>query len=94
MISGMNTYNSPAMFVGSRNDLVIYTFHMLDWRVGVNFDMFYCILGWSPERDLCDVLVSFFNNFHFKVLKISKVAGGPASDTTKHFLTDSHMLNL
>ena len=30
MISGMNTYNSPAMFVGSRNDLVIYTFHMLD----------------------------------------------------------------
>ena len=35
----------------------------------------------SSERDFCDVLVSFFNTIHFKLLKIVRVVGGLASDT-------------
>ena len=51
-------------------------------------------MGDSPERDVCDVLVSFFNTNHFKLLKIGKVVGGPVSNARKNFSTDSHKLNL
>ena len=40
----------------------------------------------SPERELCDVLVSFFNTTHFKLLEIGRVVSGLASDTRKNFL--------
>ena len=36
-------------------------------------------MGDSFEKDLCDVLVSFFNTIHFELLKIGRVVGGPAS---------------
>ena len=48
----------------------------------------------SPESDLCDVVDIFFNTIHFKLLKIFRLVSGPASDTRKNFLTDSHKLNL
>ena len=51
-------------------------------------------MGDSPERDFCDVVVSFFNTIHFKLLKISRVIGEPVSDTRTNFLTDSPKLNL
>ena len=35
----------------------------------------------SPERDLCRVLVSFFDTNHYKLVKIGRLVGGPASDT-------------
>ena len=48
----------------------------------------------SPERELCHVLLSFFNPIHLKLLNIGRVIGGATSDTRKNFLTDSHKLNL
>ena len=48
----------------------------------------------SPERDLCDVLVSFFNTIQFKLLKISKVVGGPENDTRKSLLANFDKLSL
>ena len=36
--------------------------------VDLEFSVWY--MGDSPERNLCDVLVSFFNTIHFKLLKI------------------------
>ena len=51
-------------------------------------------MGDSPERKLCDVLVSFFNTIHFKLLNIATVVGGPTSDTRINLLTDSCKLNL
>ena len=50
-------------------------------------------MGDSPERDIWNVLVSFFNTIYLKLLKNGRVVGGPASDTRKNFLTDSHKLN-
>ena len=46
-------------------------------------------MGDFPERDLCDILVSFFNTVHFKLLKTDRVVSGPMSHTRKNFLTDS-----
>ena len=51
-------------------------------------------MGDCPARDLCDVLVSFFNVIHFKLLKNGRVVGRPACDTRRHFLTDSYKPNL
>ena len=34
-------------------------------------------MGDSPERDLCDVLVSFFNLKHFELLKMTECSMGP-----------------
>ena len=51
-------------------------------------------MGDCPERVLCHVLVSFLNIIHFKLLKISWLVGGPASDPRKNFLTDFRKLNL
>ena len=46
-------------------------------------------MGDSPERDLCDVLVSIFNTIHFNMLKIGRVVGGPVNDTRKNSISIS-----
>ena len=51
-------------------------------------------MGDSPVRDLCDILVSFFNTLHSELLKIGRAVVGPASNIRKNFLTGSHKLNL
>ena len=53
-----------------------------------------CILiyiGDFPKRNLCDVLVSFFNTIYFKLFKIGR---GPQVKPEKNFLIDSYKLNL
>ena len=49
---------------------------------------------YSSKEDVYDVLVNFFNTIHLKLLKIGRLVGGPASNTQKNSLIDSHKLSL